>query len=245
MIRMIMSRLVRFFSSRVRYIKDKKTYNKLNKSSLFLYCKQYENKRLYDRYDNAGSLDEHYFLQDLYFAKKIIQKNIKNHHDVGSRIDGFLAHLLSAGINVNMIDIRPLPYDVPGLSFVEGNATKMDLIDDGSIESLSSLHAIEHFGLGRYGDPIDPNGWKKALCEYTRVLKKGGTLFLSVPIGKNNKLCFNAHRVFKPATIVKACKGLKLEEFSYIKDMKLYIDKSVYEYNEESDYLCGLFVFTK
>ena len=42
-------------------------------------------------------------------------------------------------------------------------ADLMHPIQIGKTDSLSCLHAIEHFGLGRYSDPIDINGHIKGL----------------------------------------------------------------------------------
>ncbi|MGC8659537.1 MAG: hypothetical protein ACP5U1_10730 [Desulfomonilaceae bacterium] len=65
----------------------------------------------YDRFSNAG-IDGHYFLQDLWAAKKVLaivsEREAYNHADVGSRLDGFVAHLLPY-CNVTYVDIRPLP----------------------------------------------------------------------------------------------------------------------------------------
>lgn len=96
------------------------------------------------------------------------------HYDIGSCIDGFIAQLLSAGTKVTMLDIRPLSIKIPGLDFIHTDATMLGEITDGSIESITSLHAIEHFGLGRYGDHIDPNAWEKALKSIQRKIKGGG-----------------------------------------------------------------------
>ena len=243
----IYSNFFRFFDARIKYITDLNRYKKYTeeKNEIFKYNKKNINRQLYDRYENAGSLDAHYFLQDLYVANCIINDNTKVHYDIGSRIDGFLAHLLSADILVYMIDIRPLDVDINNLKFIKGNATDLNGIADGTIDSLSSLHALEHFGLGRYGDQIDPQGWNKALNEYARILKKNGVLYLSVPIGYENKLCFNAHRIFYPKTIVEAISSLKLEEFVYIKNMKLIVCDDYNKYDEKEDYLCGIFKFTK
>jgi len=57
---------------------------------------------------------------------------------------------------VEVVDIRPLNDIVDGLSFIRENATLLPRFENDSIESLSCLHAAEHFGLGRYGDSIDP-----------------------------------------------------------------------------------------
>ena len=92
----------------------------------------------------------------------------------------------------------------------------MVLPKNNSLESLSSLHAVEHFGLGRYGDSIDPDACFKAMKAMQRVLKPEGILYFSVPIGKREKLCFNAHRIFDPFTITDTFNELSLINFYYI-----------------------------
>ena len=159
-------------------------------------------------------------------------------------MDGFISHLLCANVEVTMIDVRPFPNKIDGLHFIQGNATELKNISNSSINSLSSLHAIEHFGLGRYGDPIDKNAWVKALHEYERVLMPGGILYLSVPIGPENKLMFNAHRIFNPKTIVNELRTLSIVSFRYIKNMQV-LDCNPEKYQETEDYLCGLFCFRK
>ena len=47
--------------------------------------------------------------------------------------------------------------------------------------------------LGRYGDPIDPIGDLKAMNNTMKLLKPGGILFLSVPIGPD-VIVFNLQR---------------------------------------------------
>ena len=63
-----------------------------------------------------------------------------------------------------------------------------------SVQSLSCMHTVEHVGLGRYGDPIDPDGDLKAIKEIKRVLAVNGNLLFVVPIGKP-KIVYNAHRI--------------------------------------------------
>jgi hypothetical protein len=60
-----------------------------------------------DRFSNAGSVSGAYFFQDIWAAKKVYESKVNLHVDVGSRIDGFVAHLLSF-CNVEYIDIRPM-----------------------------------------------------------------------------------------------------------------------------------------
>lgn len=158
-----------------------------------------------------------YFFQDMWAAREIYRSNVKRVYDIGSRVDGYIAHLLSMEVSVTLLDIRPLRGKVEGVDFIQANATDLSNIPDDSIETLSSLCALEHFGLGRYGDPIDYNGWKKSLHAMKRKLKAGGTLYLSVPVGSKECVQFNAHRIFKPMTIIKElAPELTLHEFSYV-----------------------------
>ena len=191
----------------------------------------------------AGIARGHYFHQDLWAARKIFGRSPAEHVDIGSRIDGFVAHVLSF-MPVAVIDIRPLESDVTGLSFRRGDATQLSSLASASVESLSSLHAVEHIGLGRYGDPIDPDGWRKALEEFTRVLTPGGWLYLSVPIGRQ-RLCFNAHRIFSPRTVVEACRPLRLVSFSAVDDADRFHAEPPLDAFDGATFSCGLFEFTK
>ena len=158
-----------------------------------------------------------YFFQDMWAAREIYRSNIKHVYDIGSRVDGYVAHLLSMEVQVTLLDIRPLPQKIEGIDFIQTDAMDLSNIHDNSIEILSSLCALEHFGLGRYGDPIDYNGWKKALHAIKRKLKIGGTFYLSVPVGKQDHVRFNSHRVFNPISIVnEMLPECILQEFSYI-----------------------------
>jgi hypothetical protein len=198
-----------------------------------------------DYADSAGMARGHYFHQDLWAARRIFTARPAQHLDVGSRIDGFVAHLLSF-MPVKVVDVRPLKSDVPGLEFVQSDATSLDAWSDNSLASVSSLHAVEHFGLGRYGDPIDPDGCFKAMLSLSRVLQPGGRLYFSVPIGIE-RIEFNAHRVFSPQTILSTFlqSGLRLVQFSAVDDhgvLRTDVKPSDFE---RAEYACGLFEFTK
>jgi SAM-dependent methyltransferase len=196
-----------------------------------------------DRYEPAGEVPRHYFWQDLWGARKVFAAGTRVHHDIGSRLDGFIAHCLPF-CEVVMLDIRPLPIDVPGLRFVQANCMDMRGIAEGSIASLSSFHAIEHFGLGRYGDPIDPLGHEKAIAELKRVLAPGGQLLFSVPIGLQ-RLEFNGHRVFDPMTVMRLFEGLELVEFAAVDDANVLHENTRPEDWRGLQYGCGLFHFRK
>lgn len=204
---------------------------------------------LTDDDDQAGSASGHYFHQDLLVASFINNAKPTRHIDIGSRIDGFIAHVASFR-KIDVMDVRELnSTGHSNISFIKADLMNKDSAQNNITDSISCLHAIEHFGLGRYGDPIDPKGHLKGFNNIIRMLKPDGTLYISFPIGKNNEVHFNAHRVFHPKDIFtwadnKDC--LKLERFDYVDDAgKLH--QSINIENTEIDvvYGCGIYKFKK
>lgn len=194
-----------------------------------------------DRHASAGDASGHYFHQDIWAARQIHARNPAQHVDVGSSMAGFVAHLLCFR-EVEYVDIRPVDTNVSGLLVRLGNITALPYAS-GSLESLSALHVVEHVGLGRYGDALDPNGWRKAIAELKRVLKPGGVLYVSVPIGKE-RVEFDAHHVFDPMTIVQAFRPLELSHFAAIDDAGRFVPQAD-PATLEGWYSCGLFEFTR
>ncbi len=194
---------------------------------------------------SAGVAKGHYFHQDLWAARKIHEMSPVSHIDVGSRIDGFIAHLLTFR-DVIVVDVRKLESLVRGLKFIQA-----DLMSDPESvklrsDSVSSLHAIEHFGLGRYGDPICVDGWLRGLNNLFSMVLPGGHLYLSVPIGRQ-RIEFNAHRVFDPNTIIKVAleNGFELSEFSFIDDNGDFHENVDIIPAESCQYGCGCFLLRR
>lgn len=159
-----------------------------------------------------------YFFQDLWVAQQVFRNAPERHVDVGSRVDGFVAHV-AAFRKLEVIDIRPLPDDIPQVTFRQA-----DMMGDlppelvACCDSLSCLHALEHFGLGRYGDPVDPDGWKKGFRNLCSMLKPGGRLYLSVPIGEA-RVEFNSQRVFAvPCLLRMFAEQFEVERVTVVDD---------------------------
>lgn len=134
-------------------------------------------------------IDPTYFYQDTWAAEKIFQNKPCTHVDVGSKVA--TVGIISKFVPTTMVDIRPLPVTLENLTFKKGSITDLPF-EDNSIESLSSLCVVEHIGLGRYGDEIDPLGSEKAISELKRVVASKGHLLISVPVDDKNKIYFNA-----------------------------------------------------
>ena len=223
------------------YIKNYIKYKALNLSDDFPIQILNSSPNIYDRFEDGGHIPKHYFLQDLWMAKRIYKRNPVQHYDIGSRLDGFISHCL-VFTDVSMLDIRDISTPINGLSFIKTDATDMSNIQSDSIESISSLHAVEHFGLGRYSDPINPDGYKMAIKEIQRVANND--IYFSVPIGKP-RLMFDAHRIFNPIDIVNLFDQCELFEFAAIDDLDQLIVKADFDQCLDFDYGCGLFHFKK
>jgi SAM-dependent methyltransferase len=153
-------------------------------------------KHLYPAlHDDTGVtvIEPIYFYQDAWAFEKIVQARPDRHVDVGSHHK--TVALLSKVVPVTMVDLRPLSLPLDTLTFCEGSILDLPF-EDASLPSVSSLCVAEHIGLGRYGDPLDPDGTVKALTELKRVVQPGGYLYLSLPLDVENRIYFNAHRAF-------------------------------------------------
>jgi SAM-dependent methyltransferase len=185
--------------------------------------------------------DAHYFFQAAWLSRRLAQTRPAQHVDIGSSVA--MISVLSAQLPVVFVDYRPLQVALPGLICVGGDLMQLPFAD-ASVSSISSLHVIEHVGLGRYGDPIDAEGSRRAARELARVLEPGGRLFVSVPVGRE-RVCFNAHRVFAPQTIVGYFARLQLQRFALVDDDGRFDENAPLEAAAALSYGCGLFEFAR
>lgn len=155
---------------------------------------------LHDWWEQAGAVDNEYFWQDLFVARMVYAAAPQHHVDVGSRLDGFVAHVASFR-QIEVFDVRPLKSSISGITFRQADMMKAEQVPLEHADSASCLHAIEHFGLGRYGDPIEADGVALGMKSLARLLKPGGVLYLSCPLGPD-EVSFNAHRSLSPETLI-------------------------------------------
>jgi SAM-dependent methyltransferase len=208
-----------------------------------------------DKYVSSGTAKGAYFYQDILVAQRIYANNPNVHVDIGSRIDGFVAHVASFR-KINVMDIRPLKNTVKNIVFIQQDFMKP--ITNNMVEfcdSVSCLHAVEYFGLGRYGDHLRYDGHIIGLENLYRILKKHGKLYFSAPVGIPQRIEFNAHRIFSVEYLLKQFKEkFKVEIFSYVDDegelhenvplsKSSIIDNFGYRGNGVNG--CGIFEMTK
>ncbi len=222
------------------YCSDLLAYRKLLKNSNQKVSMKFF-PQIFDRDPASHTFDKHYVYMDRWAFKHLLTNKPSEHVDVGSSIR-FLS-MASAVTKLKFVDIRPVNIDFDNYECIEGSILSMPFADN-SVSSLSCLHVAEHIGLGRYGDPLDPLGTKKACAELSRILATGGKLYFALPIGRTATY-FNAHRVHSPKIILDYFSNLKLESFSAVNDEGHFVaDAKIADY-ENSNYSCGCFVLTK
>lgn len=185
--------------------------------------------------------EPHYTYHPAWAARIIKEISPEKHIDISSTLH--FCTMLSAFVKTEFYDFRPAPIELDNLQSKKGNLMSLDF-DEGSVFSISCMHTIEHIGLGRYGDDIDPNGDLKAIKELTRVCARKGNLIVAVPVGKE-RIVFNAHRIYNAQKFSKYFEGFTLKEFSLISDEGAFLRNARISDADYQNYGCGCFWFIK
>lgn len=167
--------------------------------------------------DHSGGIGM-YAVQDLTISRWVHQDAPHQHVDVGSRLDGFVTQV-AVFCEVHVLDIREAPVMLDGVIF-----ERVDLLEPlapkwrGTVASLSCLHSIEHFGLGRYGDRLDPDGHLRGLEQLMAMVSAGGRLYFSCPVG-DERVEFNAHRILDAGKMLAAFdQGWVIERVAMVRE---------------------------
>jgi hypothetical protein len=110
------------------------------------------------------------------------------------------------GARATTIEYRRIDCRIPGLRVLTpaeyaARPTPFDIV--------LSISSVEHDGLGRYGDPLDPDGDLRAMSGLRRMLKPEGLLILAVPVGRD-ALVWNAHRIYGRQRLPLLLQGWRL-----------------------------------
>ena len=193
--------------------------------------------------------DRHYVYHTAWAARVMAETRPAKHVDISSSL--FFSALVSAFVPVDFYDYRPAALDLSDLASKKGDLHALPFAD-GSVPSLSCMHTIEHVGLGRYGEPMDPEGDIKAVKELKRVAARGGNILFVVPMGEKAKIEFNAHRIYTYEQVVALFDGCALKEFAFIPEheskgglMRNVPPDAVASLVAGESYACGCFLFSK
>lgn len=209
------------------------------------------NKRLANRWDDIQPclhdktsltpFDAHYIYHPAWAARIIKKINPEKHIDISSTLH--FCSMLSAFVPVEFYDYRPAKLNLSHLESKQADLNKLPFHNE-SLASISCMHTIEHIGLGRYGDDIDPDGDLKAIAELQRVVKKGGHLLLVTPLGRP-VLRFNAHRIYSFEMIHNLFDDFELKNFSFVDDLNNYVEDANPSMVKHSSFGCGCFWYVK
>jgi SAM-dependent methyltransferase len=187
------------------------------------------------------SFDAHYTYHPAWAARIISQTRPSAHVDISSTLN-FCA-IVSAFVPVDFYDYRPARLELGNLSCRHGDLMKLPF-EDESVVSLSCMHVVEHVGLGRYGDPLDPDGDLKAIVELKRILANKGSLLFVVPIGRP-RIQYNAHRIYSYDQVVSYFVNLSIQQFALVDDSGRFIIDPEPAYANQQNYGCGCWWFKK
>lgn len=150
---------------------------------------------------------------------------------IGSTIPWYESIVLAYGGRPVTIEYNKIVSEVPELKTMTVDEYRLNPCKFDVILSISSF---EHDGLGRYGDPLDPNGDLRAMKETKAMLNDGGILLLAVPVGKD-MVVWNLHRVYGNKRLPLLLKGWRgLDTFGLSKK----------DFNKDRSYHQPVFVLT-
>jgi len=192
--------------------------------------------------DESQAHPMHYRNYECEFAsEQIAQIMPKKILDVGSYRD-WLAGVM-ASYSVITVDVRDRITSLTNETIINQDVRNLNMADN-SMDMVSTLHTIEHFGLGRYGDEFDPDGDMKAVSNFLRVIKPGGHFLFSVPVTAGRPcIAFNSHRIYSMDMVREWVLELSLEGEVFIKrkPAKLCDESELATRLGEFDIYCGCY----
>jgi len=228
-------KIIRFF----QYLGELSKFKKRNDQRFSVYTKDIY-PCLKDKITKT-LFDHHYTYHPAWAARVLTQTKPAYHIDISSILS--FSTIVSAFVPVKFYDYRPADLKLNNLESGFADLKKLSF-SDNSIPSLSCMHTIEHIGLGRYGEEIDPQGDIKSINELIRVLQPGGDLLFVTPVGRS-RIEFNAHRIYSYEQIIEYFSPLTLKEFSLIPDTGGIISNADPALVKNQEYGCGCFWFKK
>ncbi len=185
--------------------------------------------------------DTHYIYHPAWATRVVKEVNPPRHVDISSSLH--FCSMLSAFIPVDYYEFRPAKLNLSDLTSQFADLTQLPF-ETGSLDSLSCMHTIEHVGLGRYGDQLDPSGDVKALKELQRVTSLGGNLLVVMPVGLP-KVQFNGQRIYSFELINDLFGDFELRDFSLVTDGRDFIQHANPLLVRQQRHGCGCFWYVK
>lgn len=228
-----------------RFAREFAKFNALSQASAGRFPLRWEDRQpcLDDRTANTG-FDRHYVYHTAWAARVLAKTRPTKHVDISSSL--YFVTGASAFVPMEFYDFRPADLRLSNLESRFADLMALPF-GDRAVPSLSCMHVVEHVGLGRYGDPLDPDGDLKAMRELQRVVAPSGSLLFVTPVGQPC-IRFNAHRIYAYEQILTAFSELTIEQFSLIPDSAAdggLIEDADPGSVSKQRYACGCFWFRR
>jgi SAM-dependent methyltransferase len=150
-------------------------------------------EEIIDRHE-ASSAHPQELAQFLFASNELYGLKPSSILDIGSHSPWIFG--VASAYPLKMLDIRARALVPDAVQLVVGSAEQLPF-PDASESCVTSLCSLEHFGLGSYGDPIDPGADVKAVQEIARVLLRGGSFVFSTNVTRRRSyIVFNTNRVY-------------------------------------------------
>jgi hypothetical protein len=239
LVRLLLQKIQKKDNRRDVFLADYHQFEALN-NDRFLLSKQ----NLYPCLDDKTAetnFDAHYIYHPAWAARIIRDIKPEKHIDISSTLH--FCTILSAFVPTEFYDFRTAPLMLDNLKSMPADLTRLSF-GTNSIASLSCMHTLEHIGLGRYGDELDPDGDIKSISELMRVCSIHGNLLIVVPVGRK-KLMFNAHRIYDAKEFAAYFENFTMLDFALITDQGDFINQASFELAAGQNYGCGCYWFKK
>ncbi|KAI1697559.1 hypothetical protein DdX_18446 [Ditylenchus destructor] len=153
------------------------------------------------------------------YADSISVHHATKHHDIVGKVGAVIGSLtpwvevlclMNGAEHLFTVDYQKVDIGHPNVSFIHA----LDLVKGRDMyfeafDFVVSYSSIEHSGLGRYGDPIDPIGDLREMQKVRCIFKPGGLFFFSVPHGLDTT-GFNCHRSYGRIRLAMMFAGFEL-----------------------------------
>jgi hypothetical protein len=135
--------------------------------------------------------------------------------DVGSAESTVALSLATLGYRVTALDLRPYPFEHPLLEVVAAPLEEWEPPEE-PFDAVISISAIEHFGLGAYGEEGNGDeGDLRALDRLRSLTRDDGILVMTVPFGRG-AAATEGERTYDRALLERLLRSWTIEDMTFV-----------------------------
>jgi len=134
---------------------------------------------------------------------------------IGSQRPWLEALLLSVGAKqITTIEYGTIQSEDPRIRAIHpSQLPALSAAGDTIFDCVASYSSIEHAGLGRYGDVLDPWGDLRVMAQMQCVTTPDASFFIGVPFGLD-RIAWNAHRYYGPRRLPQLFANVRVDDTS-------------------------------